>query len=557
MDGNRFDRLTRSLAAGASRRQVIKGFLGLGGATVAGGLVADVDARDARTRPTIPPPPEPATTTTSTTPAPLCGPGQAQCPNSTLCCDAGACARSGNRAICCDSAASVCGLECCDDPLQCCDRECCGDLAVCLNQVFSGLPEEICCPGDLTCDGGCCNGECFMPEGPPFVINGFPIPAVAFARECCPPSSTVCQGESNATCCDDATQQCCLRDGVAICIAAGACCDDGNCPDPCSTCLNDACVFDCADGGAETCCTNAGACGDPVCNPDGSCSYVANPSECPGACEECVAGSGNQGAYICQPVPASAGSVCRPSTHDYCDPAEVCDGQNITCPADQRKPDGEYCNTCRTCQGGDCLPRPAGEDDGECGLCQTCDGSGNCRNRTDGPAPSPSSDWCCGGTLYFNGNCCVNDDCEDVSDCLVNTCNQQTHTCAGPVDTCVDPPNGTSSCGGEGCEITCDAGYELNDDGQCQDECSFHGGWTFANGTCAKRCSEPGHCAVCPGSGCSGFGLLNGDQRNICWTPGQATNTACSSDLDCPEGQLCNLAFLTPVCMPVCNPIPA
>jgi hypothetical protein len=45
MENRRFDALTRSLAAGGSRRAVLKGLLGIGAAAVGGGALAgDVDA---------------------------------------------------------------------------------------------------------------------------------------------------------------------------------------------------------------------------------------------------------------------------------------------------------------------------------------------------------------------------------------------------------------------------------------------------------------------------------------------------------------------------------
>ena len=58
MDDRRFDALVKSVAAGTSRRAVLKGLLGLGGVAVAGGALLDDDAQAAR-RPT--PTPKPPT----------------------------------------------------------------------------------------------------------------------------------------------------------------------------------------------------------------------------------------------------------------------------------------------------------------------------------------------------------------------------------------------------------------------------------------------------------------------------------------------------------------
>jgi hypothetical protein len=48
MDDRRFDSLVRSLAAGRSRREILKGVLGLGGAAVVGAAVASNHAEAAR-----------------------------------------------------------------------------------------------------------------------------------------------------------------------------------------------------------------------------------------------------------------------------------------------------------------------------------------------------------------------------------------------------------------------------------------------------------------------------------------------------------------------------
>src|SRR5690349_12347825 len=56
MDDRRFDSLVRSLASGASRRTVLKGLLGLGGAALVGTAALDRDS-DAAPRPTPSPTP--------------------------------------------------------------------------------------------------------------------------------------------------------------------------------------------------------------------------------------------------------------------------------------------------------------------------------------------------------------------------------------------------------------------------------------------------------------------------------------------------------------------
>ncbi|MBX3069540.1 MAG: hypothetical protein KF883_03430 [Thermomicrobiales bacterium] len=493
MDGNRFDRLTRSLAAGASRRQIIKGFLGLGGAAAAGSLAPDAGARDARTRPTVPPPPPPATTTSTTAAPPLC-PGQDQCPNSTLCCPTGTCARSGNQAICCPSADRVCGRECCADPTQCCDRECCGTGHTCLTQIFAEGPnvqEESCCPTGQTCDNQCCTGACYDPGAVTFPS----VPAGSLHPElaCCPAGGTVCVGDAGSLCCGSNTPQCCVRGGVAICIAADACCDDGDCSfgdcsicdpvsnrcvdstpicatevGPCSVCRDGFCIDEqalcpgcavcdagqciaddnrcgpCEDcvlsglaGSCEfncssdfpTCCVDAF--GDGYCIADGAtCCIVAG--DCPESV--CQAEGTRWDHYDCEfgicvlhQTTCNDGNAC---TADTCNDATGCSNINLVA--------NTGCGMCRVCDGqGNCEPVVAGQDpNGDCGVCQVCNGAGGCLARADGPAPSPAAGWCCGGTHHIGGTCCTVNDCQDGGACLPNTCNLQTHTCSGPVDTC-------------------------------------------------------------------------------------------------------------------------
>ena len=150
MDNKRFDSLTKALASGQSRRSVIKGLLGLGGAAAVSTVVTD--AADAR-RSSITLALRPRPTTTRAAP---CRPGFAPCTtNVTGCC-----------AVCSGNTPVTCGLECCASDDQCCDGECCGGDQLCVAKVLdcsNSRCEEICCDEDQICDGRCCNGTCFQP----------------------------------------------------------------------------------------------------------------------------------------------------------------------------------------------------------------------------------------------------------------------------------------------------------------------------------------------------------------------------------------------------------
>ena len=149
MDDRRFDSLVKSFAGGTSRRSVFKGFLGLGGATVVGGSLADAQ-RGAARRPT----PYPQTI---------------QCPGQQI--------WTGTACVCPGTAPSKCGPACCTNSItppntpaysECCDNACCfghcyGEELCCeFPLVFCEAQNECCTPDKHQCCGaeGCCDHEC-------------------------------------------------------------------------------------------------------------------------------------------------------------------------------------------------------------------------------------------------------------------------------------------------------------------------------------------------------------------------------------------------------------
>jgi hypothetical protein len=445
MDSNRFDNLAKLVGKGASRRSILKGLLGLGGAAVAGTVRSDdTAARTIGSRPTIPPPPPPTTTTTTTTAAP-CPAGQQQCPNSTLCCPTGTCARSGAAAICCDGTLGngtvVCGLDCCADALQCCDGECCPDGTICLTRVFAEGPyveEETCCPTELACrtasgDGICCDGACFDPA---LSVNGGNVITAQvepFEQTCCPAQGTVCEGIKGTLCCQGETPDCCVREGVAACInaAAGQCCRDDDCTalDDAATCTRGVCndTFACEPastcggttpyccGEDNLCCANAAACcqrtipatGEPV-------AVCIDPAVQCCTTQDCLQDFGfDQGCVVC-PLPGRPG-------------ANTCVPRN----------EGETCGTgeCDTCYQGQCLG---------CEAPETC-----CVN-----APFPV---CI--DVSQEGVCCTNDQCPDDPEtceegvCTATVCSLQSICQAGEV-CCADAAGGFACIPGTSCPTT-------------------------------------------------------------------------------------------------------
>ena len=332
MDDRRFDSLAKSLASGVSRRSLIKGLLGLGGATVAREALSGQGASAAR-RPTP-------------TPKPVACPGQ-QIPAG------GACV--------CPGGLSRCGADCCNDQAPptdpdysvCCDGACCaglcyGEERCCpAEQTFCAVTQE-CCPLDqpYCCSDGCCATPC-------------------------------CDTTAGPVCCAGDTPQCCPDD---ICIPAGGCCTNSDCSG-CQTCQNHICADDqsqcpgCTDCVAGACtavdtnCDDGNACTGNVCNGDGTCS---NQFNCNGSNDCCTGGS------ICTNHTCLGDGTCDYSPN--CNGNDACcdDGNSCTsnmCGADGQCsfpfncfgddaccPDGQSCNEKGACQGAGCA-----------GLNQTCD----------------------------------------------------------------------------------------------------------------------------------------------------------------------------------------
>jgi hypothetical protein len=493
MDGNRFDRLARMVGSGASRRTILKGLLGLGGAAVAGAHIEGGDARTLRTRPTIPPPPPPTTTPAPTTTPPPCAAGQQLCLGGTVCCATGLCARDGNTDYCCDGlnghGSIPCFPDCCEHDYECCDHECCPSGTACLTRVFSEGPfveEEVCCPVELTCDDQCCSGECYNPDGPLLIINGITVPPGFFERECCPPPNEVCQGTANAECCDVASTECCVDTaGVAHCIPIGGCCREDQCAlGPCDVCneTTNQCIDDqsLCEGECDFC--YQGHCLDDQALCEGECDVcyagtcIDNQALCEGECETCY-----QGTCIGCP----AGSVC------------CTDG------------DDEFCQLGTCCPGQPCL------DDGclECRIdlisgiatCEPeCADVSCCRGELE-PAEwfccPKGGEVCCQDTLTCRGSdgCCGTEDCDGCEVCYQGACvdDPATFPCGGTAEDplyCCPTPDYLTCCtvavtatAGPGAPECCGG---LSNFAGVPRECTDSG-----------LCCEPGTPYYCAGSG--------------------------------------------------------
>ena len=130
MDDKKFDGLTRLFGSGSSRRSILKGLLGIGGAAATGTVITEkADARQLGTRTTYPPPPPP-----------VCPSGQQECGGNgaAFCCPFGKCNTAGTPDVCCDGPGETfCGTGCCANE--------CTDTGLCCDPGEDAC-RSICCP---------------------------------------------------------------------------------------------------------------------------------------------------------------------------------------------------------------------------------------------------------------------------------------------------------------------------------------------------------------------------------------------------------------------------
>lgn len=249
------DGLAKALASGGSRRSVLKGLFGLGGATA----LDHASGAQAARRPT--PAPKPVS-----------------CPGPQV----------RDRARCGCPTGFDFGPDCYETPEQCCDNACCPAGSVCISeelccpaqQVCPDYPGGPCCPDGLLC---CPGGDgCFDPDG------GYCIDADCPSDSCnlvsCQDNSCIyqhlpdgtdcgdcaaCQGGDCTRTCDDGT--CCTDDDVCVDRMAGGCCDNSDCPsDACNPALCE--NHQCQVGGSEACHTITG---NVCCNDGEHCAEFA------------------------------------------------------------------------------------------------------------------------------------------------------------------------------------------------------------------------------------------------------------------------------------------
>jgi len=508
VDDRRFDGLVRALASGASRRSILKGLLGLGGAAALAPLTRSDDV-DAARRP-------------APTPTPVPCPGH-QVWNGTACvCPSGV----------------KCGLTCCDTAAQCCDNACCDAGSICTG-------EETCCPQSQMCNGACCGASqaCCAVDG---CCDG-----VCLGSGTCCTTGNVCSAANGDACCAPG-QDCCWMTGNPACIdrSAGDCCTSEDCHGLTNTCNHGTC-----DPTTHRCFAQSvddgTSCGKCATCQSGRCAECDTPHAC---CDDSACVDPTTGGCCTDADCAALSDACT---------SGVCDVATHQCIA-QPLPDGTACGTCVTCTGGVCPAACVSPL-----LC--CDGTtcvdpanGGCCADTDCPT---STDACF--TYACQDNQCAKVDlitCPAGQDCVNGAC-----ACPGGKPPCSIGTSTTCCAAGETCQDLLGAsGYSICcPDGTpaCFDQmlkpvcCGGHA-------TCQPASIDMGSSlsieVCCEGTLC-GLGCCSSDQvcaplvvgnytTGVCCAPGLAACYDGQSVVCCGAGETCVMdpSGYSGICCPTC-----
>ena len=444
MDDARFDALTRRLAGGVSRRDVLRGLASLTGA----GLLGRVGRGEAV-----------AADCASTCARLPAGPTRDQCQAACAAADE---ARARGEAL----------------------RACGGDES----RLCGGGSAITCCGADETCQGGACMAA---------PVTCTPIGGICAAGgECCAPN--VCADGACVAECPPGYRLC---DGVCY---AGGCCADTDCGDGCLVCGTDHVCHSCEDVGLVcqngACVTEPAQCGsancDGCCDANGNCRSGTSGAACGANGAACVDCPGQQSCCsgTCANVqtdPAHCGGC-----GDACTSGQMC--QKGTCVTQPIQCDATTCSGCCDANG-NCRSGTSGASCGTNGAaCVDCPGaesccSGTCANILTDPAHCGACDTpCAPGQVCDRRICCT------PLTCQPGECGSPPDGCGGTLD-CGGCGAGQTCCGGTCADLESDAAHC----GTCGHACPT--GQVCCSGACIEPCFEaPGGC--CPtGEACCGI----------------------------------------------------
>lgn len=411
MDGQTFDRLTKAMAVGISRRRL--------GKLLVGGYLGAIAELAPRADPSVLASHEDCPVCTTPDGSGGCSP----VPEGTICtpfgnpCITGTCTAAG---FCAAPFTAISYGTPCHRALDPCFVGTCqpsGSLGFCgaLTPVAAGTPCRTygtpCRAGQCASNGACASPFTLEPTGTPCRIRG-----TSGVYDLCVWGA--CQADG--LCGSPITPVCAATDechGAGICNPnTGSCSSDSELPNGtvCETgnrCTADTCQGGvCTEGPTTVTCTSSDPCRISKCNPGtGECDVSDAPNGTPcddddacTAADRCHAGSCTGGTRVACPAPdpCRLPGVCNAVTGD-CDYAHAPDGT----PCD----DGDRCTRTDVCQAGSCV----GQDPVACTAPDPCHGVGACDPATGlCSAPPLDVETCQSGRVQdgpclCDGACCA------------------------------------------------------------------------------------------------------------------------------------------------------
>jgi len=536
MDGSRFDELTRRLATGTSRRNLIKSGLAAVVASVVG-----TGSRDSAGAAVL-----------------LRAVGVVCSSNSN--CSSGLCGSpdyTGRRRCQCTS-----GTDC-PAPGGCQSATCSGGVCGSMPTSGNSCDDKNPCTVNTICNSGTCMGT-FVPDGTVCGTGKGCVAGVCLTG-CTIGNQVYAPGSTNPS------NQC---ESCQLAVSAtnwtpksnGTSCNDGNL---CT--INDTCQAGaCTAGSAITCspldqCHVAG-----VCNPStGTCS---NPNKADGSA--CNDGNACTQTDTCQAGVCVGGNPVVCTASDLCHLAGVCDTRTGTC-SNPIKPNGTSCNdqnACTqtdTCQEGNCT----GANPVVCSPPDQCHQQGTCNTNTGTCEYLPVAN----GTICNDGNACTQTDTCQAGVCTggnpivctasdqchdAGTCNPATGQCSNPTKANGSPCEDGDLCSiGDSCQTgictsgtpkVCTALNQCHTAGVCNTSTGICSNPNKANGSACNdgnACTQTDTCqaGVCTGGNpivctasdqCHDAGVCN-PSTGICSTPNKANGTACNDGNACTQTDTC------------------
>jgi hypothetical protein len=431
----------------------------------------------------------------------------------------------------------------CDDG-DACTADGCNAVAGCVSSPIAGC---LLCSVNADCvDGSVCNGT-----------------ETCQAGRCAQGTPLFCDDGSPCT-----IDSC---DAVLGCqttsLPDGAPCPDGNLCNGDETCQAGACT-----GGTPLTCNDGNVCTADTCSPFFGCTTtpISGCRTC-SVSADCSDGSVCNGNETCQGGVCAAGIplLCNdgnPCTTNSCDPVLGC--RSVPVANGFPCPDGDVCNGAETCLSGVCVFGAAPNcNDGNACTTDSCSAIFGCSSVYVPGCQPCSVDADCGDSNVCDGNetcqagVCVAGTalvCNDGNPCTIDSCNPMLGCESDPLvngATCSDGNvcNGAETCQGGLCAAgtplacgdsnpctadTCDPilgcrSTQLPNGASCNDSSVCNGAETCQGGTCTAgaplACNDGDSCTIDACNSVTG-----------CFSSLISGCRACTADIQCTDGNLCN-----------------